>query len=59
MTQSKPRDTRLEVAAEERRSDEIIKLIRKLGWIDLNRCHRRVRNSLALRLLADEIDDVF
>jgi hypothetical protein len=35
MTQPDAVDTRLEITAEERQSDEVVKLIRKLRWIGL------------------------
>jgi hypothetical protein len=46
MTQPKPRDSRLELTVEERRSDEVIKLIRKLRWIGLEREASELQQAL-------------
>jgi hypothetical protein len=46
MTHPNPGDARLEKTAEERQPDEVIKLIRKLRWIGLEREARELQHVL-------------
>jgi hypothetical protein len=46
MTHPNPGDARLEEASEERQPDEVIKLIRKLRWIGLEREARELQHVL-------------
>jgi len=46
MTEPDAGDTRLEMTADERRTDEVIKLIRKLRWIGLESEAKQLKEVL-------------